>query len=236
MAAKQLTTADLELMHDEEDWAGHGYLFERSYHDPEEVAAADYMVLTFANEVGITYEELFEWANSKAGRWFGDCVFSGGSKYDAAMYLPRSGRPMPETTSDLELTPTPAPAEPVQTFEVTYLAPATGTQRVETVEATTVHTVPVAPRDAEVLLSIYLVTKQTALHALTAAAAEARTKRETAELPTGSLIERAAREDARRLAERREGLARLRARKMGATVDETYAATIAGIRQVSPSF
>lgn len=135
-----------------------------------------------------------------------------------------------------QLTPTHAPAAPVQTFEVTYLAPATGTQRVETVEATTVHTVPVAPRDAEVLLSIYLVTKQTALHALTAAAAETRIKREASTLPTRSPIQRAARVDAHRLSERREDLARLRARKMGATVDETYAATIAGIRQVSPSF
>jgi hypothetical protein len=94
MARKLLTTADLDAMHEHEDWAGHGYLFERTYHDPEEVAAADYMILTFANEIGMTDHELFEWANSKAGRWFGDVVFSGGNKYDAAMYLPRSGRPI----------------------------------------------------------------------------------------------------------------------------------------------
>lgn len=107
------------------------------------------------------------------------------------------------------------PAEPTQTFEVTYLAPRTGTQRVETVEATTVHDVPVQPRDAEVLLSIYLISKESALLDLTAAAADAHVK--------STLV-------------RREELASLRARQMGATVNERYAATIAGIRQVDPNY
>lgn len=86
--AAPLTTADIERMYDHEDWAGHGYLFERSYQDDaEKVAAADAWALAAANEAGMTFEQMFEWANSKPGRWFGDCVF-GGNGHHAEKYLP----------------------------------------------------------------------------------------------------------------------------------------------------
>lgn len=129
----------------------------------------------------------------------------------------------------------PVEPEPTQTFEVTYLAPRTGTQRVERVEAATVHAVPVQPRDAEVLLSIYLVTKESALFALTEASAEARRKYEATKAPATRLQE-AERHDAWGLACVREVKMRQRAWSLGATVDETYAAMIAGIRQVDPNY
>lgn len=132
--------------------------------------------------------------------------------------------------------PVPLASEPTQTFEVTYLAPRTGTQRVERVEATTVHTVPVAPRDAEVLLSVYLVTKESALLDLTAAAADAHTKSALVGITLRGTVQRAAAHDAWRLACRREDLASLRASQMGATAKEKHVATLAGIRQVDPNY
>lgn len=35
----------------------------------------------------MTYAELFAWADSKAGRWFADCMF-GGTPQHAQRYLP----------------------------------------------------------------------------------------------------------------------------------------------------
>lgn len=129
----------------------------------------------------------------------------------------------------------PAEPEPTQTFEVTYLSPRTGTQRVERVEAPTVHAVPVEPRDAEVLLSIYLVSKESALLALTEASAEARRKYEATKAPATGLQE-AERHDAWGLACRREVKMRQQAWSLGASLDETAVAMAAGIRQVDPNY
>lgn len=188
----------------------------------------------------------FECEGEHVGTFAGYSIYGGAALYEVTCdrdnltdryTLEAFWKPMPEASLGLDLTPTaPVEPEPTQTFEVTYLAPRTGTQRVETVEATTVHAVPVEPRDAEVLLSIYLVTKESALLALTAASAEARSKYLVVDLPQKDPVQRAAVHGAWRMASRREDLARLRARQMGATVDETYAATVAGIRQVDPNY
>jgi hypothetical protein len=86
--AATLTTADIERMYDHEDWAGRGYLFERSYQDDaEKVAAADAKALDAANRLGLTYEQMFEWANSRVGRWFGDCMFGSNGRH-AEKYVP----------------------------------------------------------------------------------------------------------------------------------------------------
>jgi hypothetical protein len=83
-----LTTADFEKMFANPEWEGFGYLGERTREDREDlVAAADAQVLADANEMGLTAEQLFVWANSKAGRWFGDCVFGGHGQH-AERYLP----------------------------------------------------------------------------------------------------------------------------------------------------
>lgn len=87
-AAAPLTTADIERMHDHENWHGFGYLGERSYQDDaEKVAAADAKALDAANRLGLTYEQLFDWANSKVGRWFGDCMFGSNGRH-AEKYVP----------------------------------------------------------------------------------------------------------------------------------------------------
>lgn len=67
-------------------WLGFGYLGERRSalddSDPEcparpqAVADADAWILARANRDGWTYDELFEWANSKYGRWFGEQALS----------------------------------------------------------------------------------------------------------------------------------------------------------------
>lgn len=87
-APAPLTTADIERMHDHENWHGFGYLGERSYQDDaEKVAVADAKALDAANRLGLTYEQLFDWANSKVGRWFGDCMFGSNGRH-AEKYLP----------------------------------------------------------------------------------------------------------------------------------------------------
>jgi hypothetical protein len=71
-----LTITDLAKAAQDDRWLGWGYLGERSRQDNAVlVEAADQRVIDLANERGWTYEELFAWANSKLGRWFGDGVF-----------------------------------------------------------------------------------------------------------------------------------------------------------------
>lgn len=88
---KNLTTANLDQMTTREDWLGFGYLGERNNQvDPQSanlVNAADAMLLDHANSLGLTEEELFDWANSKNGRWYGDCWFGCNGRF-AEKYLP----------------------------------------------------------------------------------------------------------------------------------------------------
>lgn len=94
-----ITTADLDQMANDDRWLGYGYLGERRNRreyaateltgymqdlELERAARMDADVVEEANTEGLSYDELFTWANSKAGRWFSDCY---GSRH-AARYLP----------------------------------------------------------------------------------------------------------------------------------------------------
>ncbi|MGB8019626.1 MAG: hypothetical protein WCF04_00195 [Candidatus Nanopelagicales bacterium] len=74
-----------DKMMNDDRWFGFGYLGERAGtlddSDPEAparpalVAEVDRMILE--TTAHWTAEERFAWANSKDGRWFGDCAFDG---------------------------------------------------------------------------------------------------------------------------------------------------------------
>lgn len=79
-----LTIADITASYDNPHWLGFGYLNERRYAlidgdtgpaQPDRVAEADARLLAAANEQGWTAEELFDWLNSKPGRWYGEGWF-----------------------------------------------------------------------------------------------------------------------------------------------------------------
>lgn len=84
-----LTAADLDHMETDERWLGWGYLGERAraFENGRDIEEADTRALAAANAEGLDYEALFEWANSKYGRWYGDCMFGAGGQH-AEMYLP----------------------------------------------------------------------------------------------------------------------------------------------------
>lgn len=93
------TPNDFDKMTTDPRWAGHGYLGERRSfiskmeHGergdlPQILQAADAMVLNVATARGMTWEQLFKWANSKDGRHYGDCWF-GADGQDSEYYLPR---------------------------------------------------------------------------------------------------------------------------------------------------
>jgi len=76
-----------------DDWLGFGYLGSRrnelAMGRAALVAEADEIVLNRLRERGLTQEELFEWSNSKRGRWFGDCYFGSHTHHHATDYLPQ---------------------------------------------------------------------------------------------------------------------------------------------------
>lgn len=84
-----LVVQDLLDGYDNPVWHGHGYLGERRHAldstdpecpaQPDTVAAADEWIVNRANELGWSREDLFEWADSKYGRWYGDLWFGGGT-------------------------------------------------------------------------------------------------------------------------------------------------------------
>lgn len=84
-----LTTANIEAGYRNEEWEGFGYLGERRNQVAEgrSVEEADAKVLADANALGLTEGQLFEWMNSKLGRWFGDCMF-GNQGQHADRYAP----------------------------------------------------------------------------------------------------------------------------------------------------
>lgn len=95
----KLTTTHLNRMTTNEDWEGFGYIGEREnqftgMHSGERDAdttaiihQADLMLLESANRQGMTEDQLFAWANSKHGRWYGDCWFGANGQH-AEKYLP----------------------------------------------------------------------------------------------------------------------------------------------------
>ena len=96
-----LTTENLEAMYDDDRWLGFGYLGERrnaldstdpeSPAQPEVVAIADAEAFGVANNLGFTHDQLFEWTNSRTGRYYGDCMFGNGGSH-MGRYLP--GQPI----------------------------------------------------------------------------------------------------------------------------------------------
>lgn len=70
-----------EAMADRIEFEGFGYIGERATAIEERGAAAveaiDRQVLALAEKAGLDDEQLFEWANSRLGRYFGGAVFSG---------------------------------------------------------------------------------------------------------------------------------------------------------------
>jgi len=70
-------------------WLGFGYLGGRRNTlastdpvSPHLVEAVDRRVVDWANYYGWTRDELFAWANSKAGRWFADVMFGSHVRVD----------------------------------------------------------------------------------------------------------------------------------------------------------
>ena len=84
-----LTTEDFDKMTTNEMWLGFGYLGERrnAREAGHDTTAADESAIAEANRLGLTAEELFEWANSKNGRWYGDCWFGANGQH-AELYAP----------------------------------------------------------------------------------------------------------------------------------------------------
>jgi len=72
----------------DERWLGFGYLGERRNKDFKIVADADVLALETAIGRGLTYGQMFTWANSKYGRWYGDCQFGCNGQH-AEEYLPK---------------------------------------------------------------------------------------------------------------------------------------------------
>jgi len=68
-------------------WLGFGYLGERRHQNHQAQSDADLLALETAIGRGLTYGQKFTWANSKYGRWYGDCMF-GCNGQRAEKYLP----------------------------------------------------------------------------------------------------------------------------------------------------
>lgn len=86
------TTDTFDTFAQRDEFLGFGYiggrLSELDNSDPEAparpelVAQTDAAILTFASAWNWTTEELFTWANSKAGRYFADVVFGGTGTFE----------------------------------------------------------------------------------------------------------------------------------------------------------
>jgi len=72
-------SSKFDMLSTDDRWLGFGYLGERlnAADRPELIAQADEFVIEQASSRGWSDEDLFTWANSKNGRWFGDYVFGG---------------------------------------------------------------------------------------------------------------------------------------------------------------
>lgn len=87
-AHKDLTAQDIEAGYHNDAWLGFGYLGVRKHYlaDGEAggwpdtartVAETDQAILAIANEKRWTPEQLFDWCNSKLGRWYADETLGG---------------------------------------------------------------------------------------------------------------------------------------------------------------
>jgi hypothetical protein len=86
MKAKAITYQDLLNALSDERHLGNGYSIRNHTIDPRKVVAMDEMVVLMANKEGWTFNELFEFTNSKTGRYVVDCWMSG-DKDRAQIYL-----------------------------------------------------------------------------------------------------------------------------------------------------
>lgn len=85
------STEIFDTMYTNPEWEGFGYLGERrrEANSPEEIAEADQRAIAVAESLGMTEAQLFAWANSKIGRWYGDAMFGCAGRH-AERYLPGS--------------------------------------------------------------------------------------------------------------------------------------------------
>jgi hypothetical protein len=99
-STQTLRPTDLDRMASDDRWLGFGYIggrrneLDSTDHEaparPDVVRAADEELIEFANRHGLTYDELFAWANSKDGRWFADCALGCDDLDMARRYGPRA--------------------------------------------------------------------------------------------------------------------------------------------------
>jgi hypothetical protein len=87
MPKSTLTRDELEAGYDNPDWLGHGYLHVRAENMAKAAGRAiadeaDGMILDYANAQGWSKKDLFNWANSKTVRWFGETWWHGSGKAD----------------------------------------------------------------------------------------------------------------------------------------------------------
>ena len=78
MKASKLTIGHIEALMFNPARGGFGYLGCREYMTGKQKAYGDRQLLKFANANGWDLSDLFYWADSKAGRWFGDAIVGGG--------------------------------------------------------------------------------------------------------------------------------------------------------------
>lgn len=73
----KLTVEDLHATLEDERHLGWGYATTEELNDRER-RNLDVVVIEIANEQGWTKDQLFEWSNSKYGRWLSDLVYGRG--------------------------------------------------------------------------------------------------------------------------------------------------------------
>ena len=94
-----ITNAIFDQMTTDERWLGFGYLGERRNlreavasgerpaEDLEWIEKADSAALAQAEMYNLSFDQLFDWANSRRGRIYADCWFGSGGQH-ARSYLP----------------------------------------------------------------------------------------------------------------------------------------------------
>lgn len=71
------TYTDFDAMSENPEWLGFGYIGTRRHLSETDRAAGDALVIAFATDEGWSDAALFEWANSKSGRYFADAIADG---------------------------------------------------------------------------------------------------------------------------------------------------------------
>jgi len=85
---------DFDAMTENPEWLGFGYIGTRRHLGEADRSAGDALVLKFAAAQGWSDADLFEWANSKSGRYFADSIDGGDQGFamrELSCYLERMG-------------------------------------------------------------------------------------------------------------------------------------------------